>query len=70
MVIKAGQSNLKRQLNWTDEAEQVFTALKTAMSTAPTLVSPDYSKPLKLFAAEKKGYVNAMLMQDILASIF
>lgn len=65
MVLTAGQNNLKLKLNWTDEDEQAFVNLITPMSTAPIIVSLDYSKPFKLFETDKKEYVNAGLTQDI-----
>lgn len=34
-----------RKFAWTDEAEQAFTDLKTALCSAPVLTTPDFSKP-------------------------
>lgn len=54
---------LRATLQWTDEAEQSFQALKHDSHT-PALGNPDYSKPFHLYVAERLGYACAVLMQD------
>ena len=64
LIKAAGQTNNGAQLQWTEEAEGAFNALKTDMQSAPALGNPDYSKPFHLYVTERAGYANAVLMQD------
>ncbi len=42
-------------LNWTSEAEEHFDAFKIAITCAPALGLPDYSRPFHLLAGEAVG---------------
>ncbi len=43
----------RNSLNWTSEAEEHFEALKIAITCAPALGLPDYSRPFHLHAGER-----------------
>ncbi len=64
LIKVVGQANNAPQLQWTDEAEAAFQALKGDLCTAPALGNPDYSKPSHLCMTEKSGYATAEWMQD------
>uniref|UniRef100_A0A8C9DWT4 Uncharacterized protein n=2 Tax=Phocoena sinus TaxID=42100 RepID=A0A8C9DWT4_PHOSS len=50
---------------WTEEAEQSFQQIKTALLSAPALGLPDVSKPFHLFVDENKGIAKAVLTQPL-----
>ncbi|XP_060026124.1 uncharacterized protein LOC132531985 [Lagenorhynchus albirostris] len=50
---------------WTEEAEQSFQQIKTALLSAPALGLPDVSKPFHLFVDESKGIAKAVLTQPL-----
>nr|XP_055047287.1 uncharacterized protein LOC129432726 [Misgurnus anguillicaudatus] len=49
---------------WTEEAETHFKTLKQAITTAPALGLPDYSKPFHLHAREAGGVALGVLLQQ------
>lgn len=51
-------------LNWTEEAELHFTALKQAITKAPALGLPDYQKYFHLHACEVEGVAIGFLLQQ------
>lgn len=55
-ICATGQSDNSATLQWTDDTEQSFRALKHA--------NPDYNKPFHLYVAEWLGYACAVLRQD------
>lgn len=56
--LKKGKSFL-----WNDLAEQAFLKLKTILTTAPVLSTPDYSKPFYLQCDASNHAVGAVLVQ-------
>jgi len=64
LIRAAGQNSNAAMLQWTEEAEGAFLALKSDMQSAPALGNPDYSKPFHLYVAERSGYATAVLLQD------
>ncbi|KAI2647627.1 Gag-Pol polyprotein [Labeo rohita] len=54
----------KTLLNWTDEAEMHFTALKKAITTAPSLGLPSYQKEFHLHVRETEGVAMGVLLQQ------
>ncbi|KAG6925680.1 protein NYNRIN-like, partial [Chelydra serpentina] len=50
-------------LVWSQEAEQAFITIKQALSSAPALGLPDYTKPFILFCHERNGFALAVLTQ-------
>uniref|UniRef100_A0A671K0C2 Reverse transcriptase/retrotransposon-derived protein RNase H-like domain-containing protein n=1 Tax=Sinocyclocheilus anshuiensis TaxID=1608454 RepID=A0A671K0C2_9TELE len=62
---KAGHPGyLTVPLNLTEEAQLHFTALKQAITTAPALGLPDYSKNVHLHAHEAEGVAIGVLLQQ------
>ncbi len=53
-LIQHGMGS-RNSLNWTSEAEEHFDALKIAITCAPALGLPDYSRPFHLHAGETVG---------------
>uniref|UniRef100_A0A8C1N3G2 Reverse transcriptase/retrotransposon-derived protein RNase H-like domain-containing protein n=1 Tax=Cyprinus carpio TaxID=7962 RepID=A0A8C1N3G2_CYPCA len=51
-------------LNWTEEAELHFTALKQAITKAPAVGLPDYQKYFHLHACEVEGVAIGFLLQQ------
>uniref|UniRef100_A0A3P8XMS4 Reverse transcriptase/retrotransposon-derived protein RNase H-like domain-containing protein n=1 Tax=Esox lucius TaxID=8010 RepID=A0A3P8XMS4_ESOLU len=61
---RSGQlAQMMSKLIWSTEAQSTFTELKHALQQAPALGLPDYTKPFDLYAAEKAGFANAVLIQ-------
>lgn len=54
----------QQPFNWTEEAEQAFQQIKTALLSAPALGLPDVSKPFHLYVDESWGIVKAVLTQN------
>ncbi|CAD7089964.1 unnamed protein product [Hermetia illucens] len=53
----------KRQFCWSEEAISAFDALKTSLSSAPVLHSPDFSKPFAIHCDASQHGIGAVLMQ-------
>ncbi len=51
-------------LNWTSEAKEHFDALKIAITCAPALGLPDYSRPFHLHVGEAVGVAMGVLTQE------
>lgn len=51
-------------LQWTDEAENSFVFLKQALSSAPALGLPDYTKPFFMYVYETAGFAQSVLTQQ------
>ncbi|XP_058547615.1 uncharacterized protein LOC131489644, partial [Neofelis nebulosa] len=51
--------------SWTEEAEQAFQQIKTALLSAPALGLPDVSKPFHLYVDENRGIAKAVLTQHL-----
>lgn len=64
LIKAAGQSYSSTSIQWTEEAEGAFVALKGDLRTAPALGNPDYTEMFDLYVAEKGGFACAVLMQD------
>ncbi|KAI2645593.1 Gag-Pol polyprotein [Labeo rohita] len=54
----------KTLLNWTDEAEMHFAALKKAITTAPSLGLPSFEKEFHLHVRETEGVAMGVLLQQ------
>ncbi|RXN20659.1 endogenous retrovirus group K member 11 Pol [Labeo rohita] len=54
----------KMLLNWTDEAEMHFAALKKAITTAPSLGLPSFEKEFHLHVRETEGVAMGVLLQQ------
>lgn len=50
-------------IKWTDEAVKSFNLVKLALSSAPTLISPDYTQDFILFSFDSEHTLAAVLMQ-------
>ncbi|XP_017713181.1 PREDICTED: retrovirus-related Pol polyprotein from transposon 17.6 isoform X3 [Rhinopithecus bieti] len=55
----------QQPFNWTEEAEQAFQQIKTALLSAPALGLPDVSKPFHLYVDESRGIAKAVLTQNL-----
>nr|XP_054587273.1 uncharacterized protein LOC129152946 [Nothobranchius furzeri] len=65
LIKDAGSESLKSTLKWTNEAKIAFETIKQDMQTAPSLATPDYTKPFLLYVANRHDmYASAVLMQD------
>jgi len=51
------------QIKWTEEAVKSFNLVKLALSSAPTLISPDYTQDFILFSFASEHTLAAVLMQ-------
>ncbi|RXN30241.1 endogenous retrovirus group K member 11 Pol [Labeo rohita] len=54
----------KTLLNWTDEAEMHFAALKKAITTAPSLGLPSFEREFHLHVRETEGVAMGVLLQQ------
>lgn len=63
LVKEQGVRNLSAALNWTQEAEAAFIALKQALSSAADLAIPDYSLPFYLDVSGTELCTNGVLFQ-------
>ncbi len=52
------------EFNWTDECQKAFEDVKHALSNAPVLALPDYSKPFEVVADASGFAVGAVLLQE------
>lgn len=65
LITQADSKNLRAPLQWTIDALVSFEAIKQELQTAPSLGTPDYTKPFLLFVANRcNGYASAVLMQE------
>eukprot|EP00253_Pinus_taeda_P025957 PITA_25957 len=53
----------ENQVKWTEEAVKSFNLVKLALSSAPVLVSPDYTQDFILFSFASEHTMAAMLLQ-------
>ena len=51
------------QVRWTEEAVKSFNLVKIALSSAPILISPDYTQDFILFSFASEHTLAAVLMQ-------
>lgn len=54
----------KEGFAWTDEATAAFTALKTAVTSAPVLALPDFGRPFTVECDASSSGFGAVLIQD------
>lgn len=52
-----------RAIKWTSEAEEAFNTLKIALTSAPILSMPDFSKPFQVQSDSSEKAVGAVLIQ-------
>lgn len=55
--------NNARAIKWTQEAEEAFNKLKIALTSAPILAMPDFSKPFQVQSDSSDMAVGAVLIQ-------
>ncbi|XP_053744691.1 uncharacterized protein LOC128772807 [Panthera pardus] len=55
----------QQPFSWTEEAEQTFQRIKTALLSALALGLPDVSKPFHLYVDENRGIAKAVLTQHL-----
>ncbi|XP_064833110.1 uncharacterized protein LOC135547780 [Oncorhynchus masou masou] len=63
IVRVAGPRNLHAPLTWMPDASKAFTLLKTDLSVAAALISPDYNIKFHLDVSEKEGFTSSVLFQ-------
>lgn len=63
LVKQAGVRQLKAQLDWTKETEDIFISLKQELSTAVELALPKYELPFHLDVSTKTSTASAVLYQ-------
>nr|XP_060610688.1 LOW QUALITY PROTEIN: uncharacterized protein LOC132761625 [Anolis sagrei ordinatus] len=61
-VTKGGE---KEPFKWTQEQDEAFQQIKSALMTAPALGLPDVTKPFTLYVAEKEGVAIGVLTQTL-----
>ena len=52
-----------KEIKWTPEAKQSFEDIKKAISKAPVLASPDFSKDFLIFSFSSEHIVAGVLLQ-------
>jgi hypothetical protein len=52
------------EIKWTAESRKSFDQIKKALTEAPVLVSPDYSKDFVIFSFSSFDTVEAVLLQE------
>lgn len=60
-----GSKNGISKFNWSQEAESAFKELKRALTTAPVLCCPDFSKPFSLHCDASSIGIGGVLVQNI-----
>jgi hypothetical protein len=51
------------EVKWTEAARRSFNAIKEAITTAPVLISPDFSKVFYIFSFASSDTIAAVLLQ-------
>jgi hypothetical protein len=51
------------EVKWTEEAKHSFNAIKEAITTAPVLIIPDFSKIFYIFSFSSRDTIAAVLLQ-------
>ena len=55
----------KVPFSWTEEHQQAFEKIRTALLTAPALALPDLTKPFTLYIDEQAGVARGVLTQAL-----
>lgn len=55
----------KKKFEWTEEAEEAFTELKSVLSSVPILANPDFSKSFTMESDASDTAVGAALIQEL-----
>jgi hypothetical protein len=50
------------KFEWNDESKKAFQDIKTAISEAPVLMSPDYSKDFQIFSFASEDTIVGVLL--------
>lgn len=64
MIARPYTDQLKNNFFWNQQAQDSFEALKSALSTAPVLRMPDFSKEFVIECGASGTGLGAVLMQD------
>ena len=65
LIKQVDNATMTARLTWTSDAMVAFETLKQNLQSAPTLATPDYTKPFHLYVANRSDkYVSAVLMQE------
>jgi hypothetical protein len=51
------------EIKWTEEAKHSFNAIKEAITTAPILINPDFTKVFYIFSFASRDTIAAVLLQ-------
>ena len=64
-IMKPIYKLLKKDVKfeWNDESKKAFQDIKTAVSEAPVLISPDYSKDFQIFSFASEDTIASVLLQ-------
>ena len=64
-IIKDLNNMLKKDsaIKWTIKAKQSFKSIKQALTKAPVLISPDYTKDFIIFSFASEHTIAAVLLQ-------
>jgi hypothetical protein len=64
-IVKPIYKLLKKDVKfeWNDESKKAFQDIKTAISEAPVLISPDYSKDFQIFSFASEDTIAGVLLQ-------
>lgn len=65
MTALLGKKKGREAIAWGEQAESSFTALKTALTQAPVLACPDFTKPFQIHCDASSVGIGSVLIQEI-----